>query len=104
MLNQEERAHRTLLTDAAQRIRDEHRGLAVVEQLYSDDAADAIVSAVGDASLTVVGSHGRGAIAGLVLGSVSHAVLLALPTPVAVVPRDTDSLAVYPEILDEDVV
>jgi nucleotide-binding universal stress UspA family protein len=104
MLSREERAHRTLLADAAQRIRNEHPDLTVIEQLQPDDAAAAIVDAASHASLTVVGSHGRGAIASLLLGSVSHAVLLALRAPVAVVPRDTQSLSVYPEILDEDLV
>jgi nucleotide-binding universal stress UspA family protein len=37
------------------------------------------------AQLVVVGSHGRGSAAGLVLGSVSHAMLHHSPCPVAIV-------------------
>ena len=37
------------------------------------------------AKLVVVGSHGRGGVAGLVLGSVGHAVLHRADCPVAIV-------------------
>jgi nucleotide-binding universal stress UspA family protein len=49
-------------------------------------AARAILHAAEDASLIVVGSHGRGAVAGLVLGSVSQQVIHHAACPVVVVP------------------
>jgi nucleotide-binding universal stress UspA family protein len=44
-----------------------------------------VIEQAATAQLVVVGSHGRGSAAGLVLGSVSHAVLHHAPCPVAVV-------------------
>ncbi|ONF70436.1 universal stress protein [Amycolatopsis keratiniphila] len=49
-----------------------------------DRPADALVAQAADAALLVVGSHGRGALRRLFLGSVSHAVLYHAPCSVAV--------------------
>jgi len=80
-------AHEEILARAAERIRTEHPDLSVSVVLEQGPAAQALVDASREASLLVVGTHGRGAIAGLILGSVSHDVLMNLPCPVAVVPR-----------------
>lgn len=50
-----------------------------------DRPAHALIQQASAAQLLVVGSRGRGSAAGLVLGSVSHAVLHHSPCPVAVV-------------------
>jgi nucleotide-binding universal stress UspA family protein len=58
--------------------------------IVSDGPAHALIeqATASKAQLVVVGSHGRGSAAGLVLGSVSHALLHHSPCPVAVVRPD----------------
>ena len=57
--------------------------------VYRDRPAHSLLEEAAHAQLLVVGSHGRGQLGGLVLGSVSHAVLHRAPCPVAVVRADT---------------
>jgi nucleotide-binding universal stress UspA family protein len=63
--------------------------------VVQDRPAHALIqqATVAAAQLVVVGSHGRGSMAGLVLGSVSHAVLHHSPCPVAVVRTDPSAAA-----------
>jgi nucleotide-binding universal stress UspA family protein len=80
-------AHSDILGRAVARITATHPDLTVTSQLMQGAAAPALVAAAASAALLVVGTHGRGAVAGLILGSVSHDVLLNMPCPVLVVPR-----------------
>jgi len=98
-----ESTNRDQLQQAAAGIRLAFPSVAVTEELEPGPAAAALLHDATGASLVVVGSRGRGPLAGLLLGSVSHSVLLAMPAPVAVVPRH-GAIDVYPEVLEEDLV
>ncbi|MGW0486007.1 universal stress protein [Nonomuraea sp. NPDC003214] len=63
----------------------EHPEVAVVCEAPSAHPVDALVSASEQADLLVVGSHGRGAVGAMLLGSVSRGVLHHSRCPVAVV-------------------
>jgi nucleotide-binding universal stress UspA family protein len=80
-------AHNDILSRAMDTVTAAHPGLTVTSQLTQGAAAPALVAAAESAAILVVGTHGRGAVAGLILGSVSHDVLLNMPCPVLVVPR-----------------
>ncbi|MEX1079117.1 MAG: universal stress protein [Homoserinimonas sp.] len=95
-------AHARMLRDTVEGTRAAHPTLAVEERLEPGPIAVAVVETAAGASLLVVGSHGKGVIRDLVLGSVSHDVLLNMPAPVAVVPRPVEPIKVYPEVLNED--
>jgi nucleotide-binding universal stress UspA family protein len=80
-------AHEDILSRALSRVRSTHPTVTASTVLMQGAAAPALVDVASAAAVLVVGSHGRGAIAGLILGSVSHDVLLNMPCPVIVVPR-----------------
>ena len=58
----------------------------VVERTQEGAAAQALIDAASNASMIVVGSHGRGTLAALLLGSVSRTLVGRAPCPVIVVP------------------
>jgi nucleotide-binding universal stress UspA family protein len=57
----------------------------VRQRLVAGAPARVLVEASTDAQLTVVGAHGRGTLGGLLLGSVSHALLHYSRSPLAIV-------------------
>jgi nucleotide-binding universal stress UspA family protein len=79
---------RKLQGDAGQAIirhEKEHPEVAVLRQVAQGGARAALLAAARDAQLLVLGSRGRGGIPGMLLGSVSQALLHHAPCPVAVV-------------------
>jgi nucleotide-binding universal stress UspA family protein len=62
-----------------------HPEVAVLRQVAQGGARAALLAAAHEAQLLVVGSRGRGGIQGMLLGSVSQALLHHAPCPVAVV-------------------
>jgi nucleotide-binding universal stress UspA family protein len=76
-----------VLAQAAGAARAAHPDLAVEAQvLHSPDAAAGLVDASKDAAMVVVGSRGRGGFTGLLLGSVSQALVHHSHCPVLVIP------------------
>ncbi|MGW9826577.1 nucleotide-binding universal stress UspA family protein [Brevibacterium pityocampae] len=74
------------LKEIAAAVADSHPGLPVEWRFYDGLPAEVIGEATRTASLVVIGSRGRGGFAGLLLGSVSRAVLARAVCPVLVVP------------------
>lgn len=66
---------------------DKHPDVTVHRELVRGGARKALIDATGRAQLIVVGTRGRGGFTGLLLGSVSQAVLHHATCPVAVVPH-----------------
>ncbi len=62
-----------------------HPSLVIEKEVVPGDPVLALVEAAGRAKMVVVGSRGRGAIARLLLGSVSHGVLVHLEGPTVVI-------------------
>lgn len=73
-----------MLEDELTRARAEFPHVQFTGKTVADQPVQAVVDASGDAQLLVVGSSGRGALSGLVMGSVSHSVVRAAHCPVAV--------------------
>lgn len=76
---------RVVLGESTAGLAEEHPDLEVERTLVEADPSSALLAAAALAQLLVVGSHGRGGVARMLLGSVSHAMVLHSPCPVLVV-------------------
>ncbi|WP_312898049.1 universal stress protein [Actinomadura kijaniata] len=74
-----------VLGEAVAGRRERHPAVELVAEVVHAPAARALVGASARADLVVVGSRGRGGFAGLLLGSVGHALLHRSHCPVAVI-------------------
>ena len=78
-------ADEDILESCAAYVRQHHPEVTVETRHEKGDPAHALTAASQDAGLLVVGSRGHGGFTGLLLGSVSHAVIHQACCPVAVV-------------------
>jgi nucleotide-binding universal stress UspA family protein len=74
-----------LLSESVAGVRGDHPDVVIELEAIPVAPGQALVDASSTASLIVTGSHGRGAFAGMLLGSVSHEVLCRAQCPVAIV-------------------
>ncbi|GAA3757085.1 hypothetical protein GCM10022240_07400 [Microbacterium kribbense] len=74
-----------ILKAALAEVRAAHPNLQIIEQVECGYPSAIINELAQDARLAVLGSHGRGALARLLLGSISHEVLARLATVTAIV-------------------
>lgn len=79
-------SHRTRLDALVDRLRRRHPALRVREELVEGRPVNALIGATRDPQLLVVGTHRRGPVSGLILGSTVLDLLPASRTPVCVVP------------------
>ncbi|MBW0117470.1 universal stress protein [Pseudonocardia abyssalis] len=84
-----ENAERRLLADQLAGWAEKHPETVVEQVVTRDRPAHSLLEQAARAQLVVIGSHGHGTLAGLILGSVGHALVHRSPCPVAVVRPDT---------------
>lgn len=80
-----ERMHDAILTDALVLVAARYPGLVIERRLQMGDPHWVLLDAAEKAAMLVVGNHGRRGISRLLLGSVSHSIVLNLKVPTVVV-------------------
>lgn len=75
---------RVVLAESTAGLAEQYPDLEIERTLVEADPSSALLTAAATARLLVVGSHGRGGVARMLLGSVSHAMVLHAPCPVLV--------------------
>lgn len=78
--------HTQLMNQTIERLHDDAPELVVDRVLIHDNATSALSIAASDSSLLVLGTHGRGVLAGGFFGSVGQDLIGRLEIPVVVVP------------------
>lgn len=73
-----------LVNETVAGVRADFPNVEITGQVYNSQPIDALLDATRHAQLLVLGSRGRGAFTGLVLGSVSHSLVRGAHCPVAV--------------------
>ena len=86
-------SERIILSEALAGIAEQFPDLRVDEALSAERPSDALIRAALGARMLVVGTHGRRGVSRLLLGSVSHEMLLRMPCPVAVIRLETEGSA-----------
>lgn len=94
-------AAQEVLDAATQQVTAQFPELVVDSRLAHRTASVAMTVAAKGATMVVVGSHRRNAVADLVLGSVGHDLLMNMPSVVVIVPPDDDLPQVTADLLNE---
>jgi nucleotide-binding universal stress UspA family protein len=79
-------AHRDILGRVGDRLREAHPALDIRESLAQGPTTPALLDAARDAELIVLGTHRRGPVSGLILGSTAFDLLPQSRVPVCIVP------------------
>ncbi|MCC4248297.1 universal stress protein [Microbacterium testaceum] len=80
-------AHERVLEAAVARVRELHPDVAVVTELVRDNPTSALTRVADRSSDVVIGTHGRGVVAGAFLGSIGLDLIGTLHRPICVVPH-----------------